>query len=50
MKYKVGDRFLKEIEITKVIEHTCGNPYVVGSVRWSEAALDSLRRPDDITA
>lgn len=50
MKYKVGDKFLKEIEVGRVEEGSI-TPYkmLTSGEGWSEAALDELNRPD-ITA
>lgn len=53
MKYKVGDKFLQEIEVARVNENDPLNcPYMMepGEKRWNEEELEKLRRPEDMTA
>lgn len=51
MKYKVGDKFLQEIEVGRIVEHApCPYKMLPDCGGWSEAALNELRRPDDMTA
>lgn len=52
MKYKVGDKFLQEIEIRQIIDPLkYGKQYVVSGLQYAnDADLDKLRRPDDMTA
>lgn len=52
MKYKVGDKFLMEIEISGINEIDTSFPYRASThgPDWTEEALDKLRRPDDMTA
>lgn len=51
MKYKVGDKFLQEIEVGRIDEDSpCPYKMLPDGGAWSEAALDDLRRPDDMTA
>lgn len=51
MKYKVGDKFLQEIEIRQIIDPLkYGKQYVVSGLQYAnDADLDKLRRPDDMT-
>lgn len=50
MKYKVGDKFLQEIEVIRIVEDDqCPYKMLPDGGEWSEAALDNLRRPDDMT-
>lgn len=52
MKYKIGDKFLQEIEIQQIIDPLkFGKQYVMSGLRYAnDDDLDKLRRPDDITA
>lgn len=51
MKYKVGDKFLQEIEVARIVENDqCPYKMLPDGGGWSEMALDDLRRPDDMTA
>lgn len=53
MKYKVGDKFLQEVEIKHIHKDSSAQfPYRVESngSYCSEKELDKMRRPDDMTA
>ena len=51
MKYKVGDKFLQDIEVARIVENdTCPYKMLPDGGGWSESALDELSRPDDMTA
>lgn len=51
MKYKVGDKFLQEIEVGQIVKgDVCPYKMLPDGGGWSETALDELRRPDDMIA